>query len=763
MRAARRARERCAAGVAALAVHPRHVVLGALVAGLLAGPAGRGLVAAGAFAALLAGLALRDPRLGVVAAVAVLAGGIGAPLRLAALDRGVLAHAAGRALDVRVTLLERPRTGAFRSWSADARVRAGPGAGERVVLRGHGRPPAAAVGDELAVHGRAKPLAAWEGYERVRGAHAELAVDVAEPTGGHRSGVAGLLDGVRATAERGVAAGLPPAQAALARGMVLGQDDALDPDTRDDFRRSGLAHVLAASGQNVALLAILAMAMLAALGAGRRVRLAGALALVCLYVPIAGAGASIVRAGVMGAAGLLAGLAGRPSSRAYALLLAAAVTLALNPRADADVGWQLSFAAVLAMALLTPRFRDGLVARRVPRAAAEVLAVTAAATLGTAPLMAAHFGRVSLVSLPANAVAAAAVAPIVWLGTIAAFLEEAGQPFAVIAPLVNALAAPLLGFVAAVAHAAAGAPAATLPLALGTPVALAGAYAGLGMLVASRRARLLAVGAVGLLLGMAVWAAAHPPAPPRDLTVSFLDIGQGDATLLQHGSHAILVDTGPPGAPLLARLRAAGARRLDVLVLTHAQTDHEGEAADVLDHVPVGAVLDGGDGVVSVERAAIGRAEAAHGVRVITPDAGQVIHAGPLRLDVMWPRREPAIDHAGADPNARAIVALARDGPFSMLLTADAESDVTAPLALPSVDVVKVAHHGSADPGLPGLLARLRPSIAVIEVGAHNPYGHPAPSTLAALHAVPEVLRTDRDGTIRVTVRGGRMTVGTHP
>jgi len=129
----------------------------------------------------------------------------------------------------------------------------------------------------------------------------------------------------------------------------------------------------------------------------------------------------------------------------------------------------------------------------------------------------------------------------------------------------------------------------------------------------------------------------------------------------------------------------------------------------------------------------------------------------------MWPRREPAIDHAGADPNARAIVALARDGPFSMLLTADAESDVTAPLALPSVDVVKVAHHGSADPGLPGLLARLRPSIAVIEVGAHNPYGHPAPSTLAALHAVPEVLRTDRDGTIRVTVRGGRMTVGTHP
>jgi competence protein ComEC len=87
---------------------------------------------------------------------------------------------------------------------------------------------------------------------------------------------------------------------------------------------------------------------------------------------------------------------------------------------------------------------------------------------------------------------------------------------------------------------------------------------------------------------------------------------------------------------------------------------------------------------------------------------------------------------------------------------------VTLPLGLPPVDVLKVAHHGSADPGLRALLDRLHPAVAAIEVGAHNPYGHPSPSTIAALRSVPRVVRTDRDGTVRLTVRDGRMLVSTH-
>jgi competence protein ComEC len=140
-------------------------------------------------------------------------------------------------------------------------------------------------------------------------------------------------------------------------------------------------------------------------------------------------------------------------------------------------------------------------------------------------------------------------------------------------------------------------------------------------------------------------------------------------------------------------------------------------------------------------------------------DAGQLLRVGALELRVLWPHRDPPAAR-GAEPNDRATVIHLRDGDFDMLLTADAESNVTSGLQLPPVDALKVAHHGSDDPGLPDLLRRLRPRVAVISCGAHNLYGHPTPATLAALDAaVPIVRRTDRDGTVRLRVHDGRMRV----
>jgi competence protein ComEC len=438
------------------------------------------------------------------------------------------------------------------------------------------------------------------------------------------------------------------------------------------------------------------------------------------------------------------------------LLLAAAVTLFLNPRFAGDPGWQLSFAAVASIMLaarpLATRLRD----RRMPGPLAEAVAVTAAATVGTAPLIAFHFGRLSLVSLPANVLAAAAVAPIVWLGTIAAAV---GQAAPALATIPNALAACPLAFIEWVAHASARLPHATLPVGVGSPLAVVGAYVGLVALALSRRARrVAAVGGAALAIVFAT--ARHTIPPPRGLAISFLDVGQGDATLLQDREHAILVDTGPPGAPIVDRLRAAGVTRLDVLVITHAQLDHEGGAPAVLAAFPVALVLDGRDGVRSPETAAVGAAVARRHVREVTPEAGEVVRAGRLALRVLWPHREPPSVHAGADPNQRAIVAEARVGRLRVFLPADAESDVTAGLDVPRVDVLKVAHHGSADFGLPSLLERLHPRLAVIEVGGHNPYGHPTPQALRALRAVPSVYRTDRDGTVRITPRG--LTIEVH-
>src|SRR6188472_2862966 len=233
---------------------------------------------------------------------------------------------------------------------------------------------------------------------------------------------------VRARAEAALGRGMPAREAELARGFVLGEDEAVDAGTVEDFRRAGLSHLLAVSGQNVALLALLAMPLLAALGIPLRARLLWILGAIVVYVPLAGAGPSILRAGVMGGIGILATLAGRRGSRLYALAVAAIVTLALDPAIGADVGWQLSFAAVLGILALASPLRVAI-ARRIGAGGwrgslAEGAAVTIAATLATAPLIAFHFEAVSTMTLVANLLALPAVAPAMWLGMLSA---AAGQ------------------------------------------------------------------------------------------------------------------------------------------------------------------------------------------------------------------------------------------------------------------------------------------------------------------------------------------------
>src|SRR4051794_36520696 len=262
----------------------------------------------------------------------------------------------------------------------------------------------------------------------------------------------GHRDQIRARAERALGSGMPAREAALARGFVLGEDKRIDPATVEDFRRSGLSHLLAVSGQNVALLALLAMPLLALLGMPLRTRLLWIVAAIAVYVPLAGGGPSIVRAGVMGALTLLAMFAGRRASRLYGLAIAAIVTLAIDPRIGADVGWQLSFAAVLGILAIAQPLRRTIASRLgsggLRGALAEGVAVTVAATLATAPLIAFHFGELSVVSLFANLLALPAVAPAMWLGMLTSIgAQVPGFPAAV----PNAVAAPLLAYIAAVA------------------------------------------------------------------------------------------------------------------------------------------------------------------------------------------------------------------------------------------------------------------------------------------------------------------------
>lgn len=557
-------------------------------------------------------------------------------------------------------------------------------------------------------------------------------------------------------AAAGIGQGMPPREAALARGFVLGDDERIDAATKEDFRRAGLSHLLAVSGQNVTLLALLAMPLLGMLGIPLRERLLWVLALILVYIPVAGAGPSIQRAGVMGALGVLATLAGRRSSRFYALAVAVVVTLAIDPGVAADVGWQLSFAAVLGILLLASPLQRALSMRlgKGPweRALGDGLAVTVAATLATAPLIAFHFETLSTTTLVANVLALPAIAPAMWLGMCGAGLAQ--LPGVPLEPL-NGLAALLLAYIAQVADWCAAPDWAELRVHLDGK-ALIASYLGLGAgvlvwwrwpLQATAATGAAAVVALALLVPLPGGDGAMT-GPPPGLRVSVLDVGQGDAILLQPAAApAVLVDGGPPGAGLLRELEEAGVTSLGAAVITHDQSDHAGGIEELLGAFPVERLA-----FARLRRDLVAEAAAA-GVEPRRIAAGQELRSGRLRLRVLWPPPELLGAVPGQDPNQLALVMEARWRDFGMLLMADAEAGAV-PLDPGPVDVLKVAHHGSEDAGLGALLDEIRPQLAVISVGEGNPYGHPAPSTLATLarHRV-RVLRTDEEGGIEIGVK----------
>jgi competence protein ComEC len=238
------------------------------------------------------------------------------------------------------------------------------------------------------------------------------------------------------------------------------------------------------------------------------------------------------------------------------------------------------------------------------------------------------------------------------------------------------------------------------------------------------------------------------------VVVSFLDIGQGDATLVQDGAGAnVLFDGGPPEARVYRQLRRYGVRQVDLMVSTHQSRDHQGGLHEVLQRTPVRAMVENGYGTTDPDYRRLLDEAHDRGVPITSARAGQVYRVGRLAIQVLGPRPRAPGEPPPDDPNPIGVAAIVSEGSFDLWLSADAESDAILQYPLRPVEAMKVSHHGSADTGLPEVLAKLRPQVAAIEVGAHNSYGHPTPETLAALRAaVPRVYRTDRDGTVTLTV-----------
>jgi competence protein ComEC len=745
-----------------------HLLLGALCLGLalslVAREPGWSLAVGGA---ALAGIALlaREHRMLLLTLAMVIAGWWLGSLRLTALDRSGLDDEIGRVAHARLEVTGPARHGLFETRVPVKVLRLGTATvDERARLdlpRGRAPPQGAIVEVVAAVK---RPRGPEDGFDESSYLHRQ-GIHVVLDAGSYRivarrGGLGGAADALRAFVSRGLAPGVDGERRAVIAGIILGEDEALSPGLQDSFRASGLYHLLAVSGQNVAyvVLGVLLLAWL--LGIPRILGEVGSLVAVAGYVMAVGWQPSVVRAGVAGGLASLAWLCGRARDRWYFLLLGAAVLLAWNPFSLLEAGFQLSFGAVVAIFVLVPRLEARLEGYPVPARLVPVLAVSSACGAVTAPILMLQFGKVPLYSVLSNALAAPAVAPLLGLALVCSILHPLLPGAAAALAWVNGWFAAYLAAVARVFG--------VLPHAQVASWKALGILAGTAALAAllvwhpplrGRRGILLAA---GVALALAGWTLRPDPArgPPSGMRITFLDVGQGDSALVEVPEGAVLIDEGPPEADVAAQLRGLGMKRLSAMVLTHPQRDHVGGAASVLDEVSVGFLLDPGLHARSSDEGAARAAANHHHVRVVLARAGETFRLGRLRIRVLWP--EDA-GNPGEDPNENAIVLLVSYGSIDALFTADAESNVTLPLAPPPVEILKVAHHGSEDAGLAQLLGRLRPRVAVISVGDQNDYGHPAPSTIAAVTRWPglSLYRTDEDGPVTVESDGSSFTVRT--
>jgi competence protein ComEC len=661
--------------------------------------------------------------------------------------------------------------------------------GDRVALRGRIRPPPEDdYGTYLARIGAAGTL---------RADRLDLLPD--------EGSIAGSLEGLRRAASDGLARAMPEPEAGLATGVLVGLRDRVDRQLAADFTTAGASHVVAISGWNIAIVA----STLAAFAGGLRRRRRAILTAVAIvvYVAFVGPSPSVVRAGVMAGIALLARELGRPGSAAAALGWAVTGLLLLDPAWVGDAGFRLSVlatAGILAWGTsLTARIA-GSAPGRPRRWIAEILGVSLAAQAATTPIVLLDFGRLSLVAPLVNLVVVPLVPPAMAAGALAlvvGMLAAAGLP-ALIATLVGLPAWAIYAAMVTTVRVGAGLPLASLELeppwdivAAGVALALIVAAArfgerGLSRLRSLRErprpaapispragprsgrarpagARVAAFALAGSTIGLGLVLAHRPDGVAR---IVMFDVGQGDAILVESGQGGrMVVDGGPDPQGLLTALDERlppWDHRIDLLVMTHPHEDHDAGLVAVLGRYRVGRAFESGMAGSGPGYQAWQAFFASGGPPRATLATGDVVTLDELRFRVLWPDRGTVPARAppdGKDVNNTSIVLLGENGTWRFLLMGDLEEDLDPVLVgrgLPRVDVLKVAHHGSRTATTPAFLEAVRPSIALISVGADNDYGHPSPDTLARLDERGiATYRTDRNGTIEVALGASAITV----
>ncbi|MDP3892335.1 DNA internalization-related competence protein ComEC/Rec2 [Nocardioides sp.] len=571
---------------------------------------------------------------------------------------------------------------------------------------------------------------------------------------------------VRASLRRAVEH-LEPAPRTLVPALVVGDDEGMPVDLADDFRTTGLTHLLAVSGTNLTLVVGFALIVARWLGVrGRWLYVVGAVGIVG-FVLLARTEPSVVRAAAMGSVALIAmGSNGRERG-ARAIGVAVVALLLIDPWLATTVGFALSVLATSGILFLAPIWRDAMM-RWLPRWLSEAIAVPAAAQLACTPVIAGISGQVSLVAVAANLVAGPAVAPATVIGLLAGFV---GLVSPSLATLLGSGAGWSVSWIIGVARRGAAMPTgavewSTGPTALAILVALCVVIALATPVLLGRARTGVACGAVMVLV--VTVPLPSPGWPPPGWVVAACDVGQGDGIVLNVGAGAgVVMDVGVAPDAIDDCLRRLDITEVPLLALSHFHADHVGGLAGVLDGRRVGEILVTGLAEPAAGAELVTGLAAEAGVVARVPAYGEAWRFGELTLQVIAPRVEPGgsiLAHAagrGSAANNASLVLLAEVGGIRVLLTGDIEPEAQGDLArsLPSLtaDVLKVPHHGSRHQDvdfLVGLDARL----ALVSVGEGNTYGHPSPDVLSALEeSGVRVHRTDLAGDVLVVLEQGEL------
>ncbi len=643
---------------------------------------------------------------------------------------------------VRIKLDESPHKGSKLSvsWPSDTAI---PRAGQRVVVRGS--LDSSSARDE------------WARRTHRRGEVGRLKAYGAE-TGPYASTLVGAMASTRQRLYEGIDR-IPGDGAMLLQGMLLGDQTRLRGSiAEEDFRTTGLSHLIAVSGGHLVIVAYLIGLATRALGVPRRTAALIVLVVCGAYVGLSGAQSSAVRSFVMSIISGTAPLVGRRGDSLSALSLGVICLLMFRPSWAFSIGLTLSVVAVAGLIVFGTLAAEWArcSAPKSPEWITTGLATSIVAQVITAPVIIPTFNMLSLIGPVANVLALPLVTASLALGLVGAGLFLIHSPTGTV--ILQAATVPMAISVEMAAWLA------SLPYAA---IALHGSASviGLGLGIISiivwcwwpkpKDGRVARVAITVLFLAAVVWVVL--PTTSSSSRAIFLDVGQGDAILLVCDNASVLVDAGECPKTLRKAVARHGVRAVDAVIITHDHLDHHGG-------------LEGLIGVVGVERILIpATADKADfgwlpalakrlNAQVAELSSGQTLKVGDLVGEVLWP---PA-GWRGDDVNDSSVIMRVEGPRRSLLLTGDAESgphlSLLAAGALEPVCVIKVPHHGSNDALPEEVIEFLEPSLAVISVGPDNRFGHPTTSTLGLLRdAGTKVARTDKDGDVTVCLDTGKV------